>query len=186
MALSGRQALGGIYLNLTHYGRLAWKKLVGLQFEVWGFFACIWGCGCAFDWFLTGATDCNCSFYFSSRRHATGVGLSVAVRCFFGPYYSWSSRYPSFIILSLGLHAVSGHNAETPTACEQRSCAFDEASRWWRRHGGGGMVAVLPLGVGRSCLVFSGPRHLVPRGSIYGGVFVLMCYDMYFLQTGGK
>jgi len=35
-SLWGRLALGGIYLNLTHYGRLAGKKLVGLQL---GFFA---------------------------------------------------------------------------------------------------------------------------------------------------
>jgi hypothetical protein len=34
MVLSGRHALGGIYLNHTHYGRLGGKKLVRLQFDM--------------------------------------------------------------------------------------------------------------------------------------------------------
>jgi hypothetical protein len=80
MVLSGRHALGGIYLNLTHYGRLGGKKLVGLQFDM-GFFA--FGVAAAYFTVLTSATDCNRSFSFSSsRRQAIWATLGVGCVAF--------------------------------------------------------------------------------------------------------
>jgi hypothetical protein len=81
-SLCGRHALGGIYLNLTHYGRLAGKSWLDYSLAC-GVFCFAFGVAAAHFTVLTGATDCNCSFYFSSsRRQAIWATLASAALLF--------------------------------------------------------------------------------------------------------